>query len=678
MANCKKGCCHAELKKDDHHHDHDHDHGHSHDHDQNLSVQEIIQEITPAVVSFVVLFAGIIMDHLGISFFQKSFDLSFNLFSLSIPLQAIWYGIPFLSVGCPVIREALLLMIKEKDFFNELSLMSFATMGAFAIGEYAEGLGVMVFYAIGEVVQGLAVSKSKKNIKSLLDVRPDIAHVLRNDEIIGVDPKEVLIDEIIEIRTGEKVPLDGVLLTDKAFFNTAALTGESVPRGVKESEEVLAGMLSSEKTVRIQVTKTYSNSTLARILKMVQDATENKSPTEQFIRKFARVYTPIVFALATAVTVVPYIISILVPGSEYVFVEWFYKSLVFLVLSCPCALVISVPLGYFGGIGLGSHQGILFKGGNHLEAMTNLKTLVTDKTGTITKGVFTVQKIISENENQLLQYLIAIEKHSTHPIAKAIVEYISPKNLEAIALNDVTDIAGKGVKADFNGQVLMAGNNKMMLDHNITVTPELLGYANTVVFVALDQKFLGAVVVADEIKEDAVLAVQQLHQLGVNIVMLSGDNKDIVTEVAKELSIDEAHGELLPDGKVSFFEQLKLKKAPKDIIAFVGDGINDAPVLALSDVGIAMGGLGSDLAIETADIIIQNDEPSKIPLAVRIAKATRAVVLQNIILAMGVKIIVLILGVYGLASMWEAIFADVGVSLLATLNSSRLLYKKFN
>ena len=672
MANCKKGCCHAELKKDDHGHDHQHghDHGHSHDHDQNLSAQEIIQEITPAVLSFVVLFAGIIIDFLGIPFFQGSIDL----LNWSIPIQIIWYGIPFILVGCPVIKEALLLMVKEKDFFNELSLMSFATIGAFAIGEYAEGLGVMVFYAIGEVVQGLAVSKSKKNIKSLLDVRPDIAHVLRDDKIIGVDPKDVLIDEIIEIRTGEKVPLDGILLTDKAFFNTAALTGESVPRGVKQSEEVLAGMLSSEKTVRVQVTKTYSDSTLARILKMVQDATENKSPTEQFIRKFARVYTPIVFALALSVTVVP----IFVLGSEYVFVEWFYKSLIFLVLSCPCALVISVPLGYFGGIGLGSHQGILFKGGNHLEAMTNLKTLVTDKTGTITKGVFTVQKIVSENENQLLQYLIAIEKHSTHPIAKAIVEYITPKNLEAIALNNVTDIAGKGIKADFNGQILMAGNNKMMLDHNITVAPELLTYANTVVFVALDQKFLGAVVVADEIKEDAALAVQQLHQLGVNIVMLSGDNKDIVAEVAKELSIDEAHGELLPDGKVSFFEQLKLKKAPKDIIAFVGDGINDAPVLALSDVGIAMGGLGSDLAIETADIIIQNDEPSKIPLAIRIAKATRAIVLQNITLAMGVKVLVLILGVNGLATMWEAIFADVGVSLLATLNSSRLLYKKFN
>ena len=672
MANCKKGCCHAELKKDDHGHDHQHghDHGHSHDHDQNLSAQEIIQEITPAVLSFVVLFAGIIIDFLGIPFFQGSIDL----LNWSIPIQIIWYGIPFILVGCPVIKEALLLMVKEKDFFNELSLMSFATVGAFAIGEYAEGLGVMVFYAIGEVVQGLAVSKSKKNIKSLLDVRPDIANVLRDDKIIGVDPKEVLIDEIIEIRTGEKVPLDGILLTDKAFFNTAALTGESVPRGVKQSEEVLAGMLSSEKTVRVQVTKTYSDSTLARILKMVQDATENKSPTEQFIRKFARVYTPIVFALALSVTVVP----IFVLGSEYVFVEWFYKSLIFLVLSCPCALVISVPLGYFGGIGLGSHHGILFKGGNHLEAMTNLKTLVTDKTGTITKGVFTVQKIVSENENQLLQYLIAIEKHSTHPIAKAIVEYITPKNLEAIALNNVTDIAGKGIKADFNGQVLMAGNNKMMLDHNITVAPELLTYANTVVFVALDQKFLGAVVVADEIKEDAALAVQQLHQLGVNIVMLSGDNKDIVAEVAKELSIDEAHGELLPDGKVSFFEQLKLKKAPKDIIAFVGDGINDAPVLALSDVGIAMGGLGSDLAIETADIIIQNDEPSKIPLAIRIAKATRAIVLQNITLAMGVKVLVLILGVNGLATMWEAIFADVGVSLLATLNSSRLLYKKFN
>ncbi|MDK2818329.1 MAG: cadmium-translocating P-type ATPase [Spirochaetota bacterium] len=659
MSNCKKESCHDLHNSDD---NHGHEHNHEHSHDIDLTFQEIIKEITPALVSFTLLFTGIIMEYMKVGFFQTQI------------IQIIWYGIPFIIIALPVVKEAVTLMIKDKDFFNELSLMSFATLGAFVIGEYAEGLGVMVFYSIGEVVQGFAVSKSKKNIKALLDVRPDLAYLVKDDGIHDVDPKDVAINDIIEVRTGEKIPLDGVLITETASFNTAALTGESVPRNLKSSEEVLAGMISVEKTVRIQVTKIYSNSTLARILKMVEEGVEKKSPTEQFIRKFARVYTPIVFGLAVSVVIIP----IFVLGNDYVFLDWFYKALVFLVVSCPCALVISVPLGYFGGIGLGSKNGILFKGGNYIEAMTHLKTLVTDKTGTITKGVFTVQKIISENENQLLQYLGAIEKHSTHPIAKAIVEYITPKNLETIVLHEVVDIAGKGVKAEFNGQILIAGNNKIMLDHNITVTPELLTYASTVVFVALDTKFLGAVVVADEIKEDAWLAIQQLHQLNINTIMLSGDNKDIVAEVAKELSIDEAYGELLPDGKVHFFEKLKLKKKAKDIIAFVGDGINDAPVLAMSDVGIAMGGLGSDLAIETADIIIQNDEPSKIPLAVRIAKATRSIVIQNIVLSMSVKILVLILGIYGLAAMWEAIFADVGVSLLAILNSSRLLYKKFD
>ena len=655
MAKCAGGCC-------SHQEDNKNDHGHDHDHDQNLTLQEILKESFFAIISFVILFAGIIIDFLKIPFFQDTLT------------QLIWYGVPFILVGFPVILTAIKLMLKG-DFFNELSLMSIATIGAFVLGEFSEGLGVMVFYSIGEVFQGLAVSKAKNNIKALLDVRPDVAYVLRGDVIVPLDPEEVEIGEIIEIRTGEKIPLDGVLITEKAAFNTAALTGESVPRNIKANEEVLAGMLSSDKTVRIQVTKTYQNSTLARILTMVQEASENKSPTEQFIRKFARVYTPIVFGLATLLVIAPFFI---LGATEYEFATWFYRSLIFLVISCPCAFVISVPLGYFGGIGLGSSQGVLFKGGNFLEAMNNLKTLVTDKTGTITKGVFTVQEVIAEDKDLFFKNLLAIEKHSTHPIAKAIIEYLTTQNISPVEVDKVSEIAGLGLEGQVSQGTLLVGNIKLMDKNNISVPEHLRNIAKTVVFAGLNNSFLGAAVVADEIKEDARLAIQKLHKLGVNVIMLSGDKQEIVDEIAKELSIDEAYGELLPAQKAEYFEKIKKESKPKDIIAFVGDGINDAPVLALSDVGIAMGGLGSDLAIETADVIIQTDEPSKIPLAVNIAQETRKIVVQNITLAMGVKLIVLFLGAYGLASMWEAIFADVGVSLIATINSTRLLGKKFN
>ena len=655
MAKCAGGCC-------SHQEDNKNDHGHDHDHDQNLTLQEILKESFFAIISFVILFAGIIIEFLKIPFFQDTLT------------QLIWYGVPFILVGFPVILTAIKLMLKG-DFFNELSLMSIATIGAFVLGEFSEGLGVMVFYSIGEVFQGLAVSKAKNNIKALLDVRPDVAYVLRGDVIVPLDPEEVEIGEIIEIRTGEKIPLDGVLITEKAAFNTAALTGESVPRNIKANEEVLAGMLSSDKTVRIQVTKTYQNSTLARILTMVQEASENKSPTEQFIRKFARVYTPIVFGLATLLVIAPFFI---LGATEYEFATWFYRSLIFLVISCPCAFVISVPLGYFGGIGLGSSQGVLFKGGNFLEAMNNLKTLVTDKTGTITKGVFTVQEVIAEDKDLFFKNLLAIEKHSTHPIAKAIIEYLTTQNISPVEVDKVSEIAGLGLEGQVSQGTLLVGNIKLMDKNNISVPEHLRNIAKTVVFAGLNNSFLGAAVVADEIKEDARLAIQKLHKLGVNVIMLSGDKQEIVDEIAKELSIDEAYGELLPAQKAEYFEKIKKESNPKDIVAFVGDGINDAPVLALSDVGIAMGGLGSDLAIETADVIIQTDEPSKIPLAVNIAQETRKIVVQNITLAMGVKLIVLFLGAYGLASMWEAIFADVGVSLIATVNSTRLLGKKFN
>ncbi len=635
---CQNNCCCSHS----HHHD---DHNHNH----NSSKKEIII----VSVAFVMLFTKTVMDFIGLPFFQSQI------------IYLLWHLIPLIFVGFPVFKEAILLILK-KDLFNELTLMSFATLGAFIIGDYAEGLGVMVFYTIGELFQHNAVNKSRSNIKALLDVRPDIAHVVRGNNVETIKPQDVVIGDIIEVYSGEKVPLDGVLSNEKAFFNTSALTGESVPRNIKQNEEVLAGMLSSGQTIRLEVTKTYENSTLSRILKMVEDASENKSPTEQFIRKFARVYTPIVFGLAVLLVVTPFFVL----GSEYYFIDWFYRSLTFLVISCPCAFVISVPLGYFGGIGLASRYGILFKGSNYLDALTHLKTLVTDKTGTMTKGEFTIQEIVADNKDELLLYLVSLESHSTHPIAKAIVEYT---NLPSpIKLENVTEIAGYGLSGEYQGKTLLAGNQKLMTKYNITLDKDFSSYVDTLVFAAYDDKFLGYVVVADSIKEDSPIAVQQLHDSNINVVMLSGDKQEIVDSIAKTLDIDEAHGGLLPDGKALFVQQLKQQN--NGLIAFVGDGINDAPVLALSDIGIAMGGLGSDLAIETADIIIQNDEPSKIPLAIKISHKTRQIVLQNIICAMGVKVIVLILGAMGMVSMWLAIFADVGVAMLAILNASRLLW----
>ncbi|MGL5956475.1 MAG: HAD-IC family P-type ATPase, partial [Brevinema sp.] len=458
MSDCStKGCCHS-----------DHSHEHSHDHNHEFNLKEIIKELTTAIISFILLFAGIIMEHYQISFFQYPI----------VPI--LWYGIPLILVGLPVMVEAWKLAL-QKDFFNELSLMSIAVIGACILGKYSEGLGVMVFYSLGEVAQSYAVSKSKNNIKALLDVRPDTAHVVREDNtIITISPEEVSVGDIIEVYTGEKIPLDGVLLTEKAFFNTAALTGESVPRSIKTSEEVLAGMLSSDKTVRIQVTKSYQNSTLSRILRMVEESVENKSPTEQFIRKFARIYTPIVFALAILVIIVP----IFTLGSDYVFQDWFYRSLIFLVISCPCALVISVPLGYFGGIGIASHHGILFKGSNFLEAITSLKTLVTDKTGTMTEGIFTIQKIVSEDPAKLLQYLTSLERHSTHPIATAIVEYGQKENIQNLNIEEVTEIAGFGLKGSYQGKRILVGNNKLMEQHHIVLDEDFSQYVDTLVFVA--------------------------------------------------------------------------------------------------------------------------------------------------------------------------------------------------
>lgn len=551
------------------------------------------------------------------------------------------------------------------DVFNEFVLMSVATIGAFLIGEYEEGVAVMVFYCIGEWFQDAAVANAKRNIKALLDVRPDKVSVIRNGNVIETEPSGVQLGETIQVKPGEKVALDGTLISENASFNTAALTGESKPDTKYKGEVVLAGMINLNTVAEVNVTALFKDSKLSRILEMVQDATSRKSQTQLFISRFAKIYTPIVFFLALAVCLVPFLIV-----DDYVFQTWFYRSLVFLVISCPCALVISIPLGYFGGIGLASRHGILFKGGNFLDVMTTIDTVVMDKTGTLTKGVFKVQKVVTENfdEKELLRFAAAIEANSTHPIAKAVTAYAQDKtgNVKATA---VEEIAGHGLKATIGGKEVLAGNLKLMKLHNVAYPADVDKVVDTIVAIAVNNKFAGYITIADEIKEDAAEVIKQMHSLNIKTVMLSGDKQTVVDDIARRIGIDEAYGDLLPEGKVEKVQ--KLKDAGKKI-AFAGDGVNDAPVIALADAGIAMGGLGSDATIETADIVIQNDQPSRIVTAIRIGKITRNIVWQNIGLAMTIKVIVLVLGAGGVATLWEAVIADVGVALLAVLNAVRI------
>lgn len=551
------------------------------------------------------------------------------------------------------------------DVFNEFVLMSVATIGAFLIGEYEEGVAVMVFYCIGEWFQDTAVANAKRNIKALLDVRPDKVSVIRNGNVIETGPSGVQLGETIQVKPGEKVALDGTLISENASFNTAALTGESKPDNKYKGEVVLAGMINLNTVAEVNVTALFKDSKLSRILEMVQDATSRKSQTQLFISRFAKIYTPIVFFLALAVCLVPFLIV-----DDYVFQTWFYRSLVFLVISCPCALVISIPLGYFGGIGLASRHGILFKGGNFLDVMTTIDTVVMDKTGTLTKGVFKVQKVVTENfdEKEFLKLAAAIEANSTHPIAKAIAVYAEDK-ADSVKADKVEEIAGHGLKATIDGKEILAGNLKLMKLHNVACPADVDKVVDTIVAIAVNNKFAGYITIADEIKEDAAEAIKQMHSLNIKTVMLSGDKQTVVDDIARRIGIDEAYGDLLPEGKVEKVQSLK--DAGKKI-AFAGDGVNDAPVIALADAGIAMGGLGSDATIETADIVIQNDQPSRIVTAIRIGKITRNIVWQNIGLAMTIKVIVLVLGAGGVATLWEAVIADVGVALLAVLNAVRI------
>lgn len=633
--------------------EHSDDDGHDHNHESESPWKEYL----PAIISFVLLISGLIFDY----FIQPSFFQGY--------IRLIWYIVAYIPVGIPVLKDAIK-SISKGAFFSEFFLMSIATLGAFFIDEYSEGVAVMLFYAVGELFQTAAVNRAKKSIKALLDIRPDTVHVNRNGTLQTVSPNEIKVGEFIQVKPGEKVALDGVLISSSASFNTAALTGESTPDTKKEGEKVFAGMINLTSVSDIKVTTLFKDSKLSKILEMVQDATARKAPTQLFISKFAKVYTPIVVFLAVGICLLPYFFV-----SNYVFSDWLYKSLVFLVISCPCALVISIPLGYFGGIGLASRNGILFKGSNYLDVMTKIDTVVMDKTGTLTKGVFKVQEIkaVGIDEKELLRLTAAIESKSTHPIALAIVQHAGDV-IKNISIDNVEEISGHGLKGTVEGKEVLAGNLKLLNKFKIEYDRTIETIVDTIVVVAVNNKFAGYITISDEIKEDAAQAIKDMHSLNIKTVMLSGDKQTVVDKVAQILKIDNAFGNLLPENKV---EKVQALKNENRTIAFVGDGVNDAPVVALADAGIAMGGLGSDATIETADIVIQNDQPSKIVTAIKIGKITKKIVWQNIILAMGVKVIVLIMGAIGIATLWEAVFADVGVALLAILNAVRIQNIKF-
>ena len=612
-------------------------------------------------VSFVLLVIGLIGKYSGISWFAESW------------IEAIWFLVAFLPVGLPVMREAWEAALR-KDFFSEFSLMAIASIGAFCIGEYPEAVAVMLFYTVGERLQLLAVNKASKNISDLLDVRPERTDVWRTGTYMNVSPKDVKVGERIEVKPGGRVPLDGVLLEAEAQFDTSALTGESMPRSIREGEEVLAGMIVQGQAVRIQVNRPYEQSALARILALVKDASERKAPAELFIRRFARIYTPIVILLSFLNVSVPALVGMVTPSFQYVFSDWLYRGLVFLVISCPCALVISVPLGYFGGIGAASRAGILFKGGNYLDAITRVNTVAFDKTGTLTTGRFEVTTVESTEipVSDLLSILLSVERKSTHPVAQAVVRYAEKQDSVPMEITDMRELAGHGVEAIVNGRQVLVGNIRLLAERDIPVPKELSDSVSTVVVCAIDGKYAGHLLLSDTLKKDAVDAIRRLKDLDVkDICLLSGDKQEIVNQFAERLGVDKAYGNLLPEDKAAYIERLTAE--PDKSVAFVGDGMNDAPVLALSDVGIAMGGLGSDAAIESADVVIQTDQPSKVAEAISIGRATRNIVRQNIVGSIGVKVIVLVAGAFGFATLWEAVFADVGVSLLAVLNSIRIL-----
>ena len=602
-------------------------------------------------------------------------------------INRVIYFVSYVIVGGEIVVEAIKNIFK-RELFDEHFLMAIATIGAIAIGEYPEAVAVMLFYQIGEMFQDYAVDKSKKSITELMDIRPDYANVKRGGEILKVKPEEVKIDEIIVVKPGEKIPLDGIVIDGKSMVDTSSLTGESLPRNVKKDDEVLSGCINQSGTLTVKVIKGFKESTVHKILDLVENASNKKSKSENFITKFAKYYTPMVVILAVMLAIIPPII--LKDGS---FTNWLYRALTFLVVSCPCALVISIPLGFFGGIGGASRKGILIKGSNYLEALANTEIVVFDKTGTLTEGVLEVQKIKTAkdlkgeslenknievfeiNEKELLKIVAACENDSNHPIAMSIKNAYAKQgneNIDTNTIKNVQELSGKGIMATVEDKEVLVGNIKLMKSQNIKyITSNDVG---TILYVAINNKFAGYIMISDKVKQDSKEAIKQLNKNGISkTVMLTGDKKEVAENVSNQIGVNEVFAELLPDGKVKKVEELIKNKTAKGKIVFVGDGINDAPVLALSDVGIAMGGLGSDAAIEAADVVIMTDEPSKVSKSIDIAKKTMKIVIENIVFAIAVKIIVLILGACGIATMWEAVFADVGVSILAILNSLRML-----
>lgn len=651
-------CCGAEpnlAKKASpdhgHNHNHDHDHGdHSHGGESNASLLKSRWMLWTSLSILALFLIATFILHLKIP----------------RPAEFLMMATAYLLAGNKTIALAFRKAARG-DFFNEFTLMTIATFGAFYIGEFSEGVAVMIFYEIGELFQDIAVSRSKRSIKALLDIRPDVVAVMRQGKPVQIAPDAVQIGEKILVRAGEKVALDGIMHSPSGTFNTAALTGEPKPQVIRAGEKVLAGMIAIETTSEINVTTLFKDSKLSRILEMVQEASARKAPTQLLISRLAKIYTPIVFLLAVLIILIPFFF---VP--DYNFNQWLYRGMVFLVIACPCALTISIPLGYFGGIGLASRNGILVKGANFLDIITKIDTLVSDKTGTLTKGIFKVQQIETSIGDENLMHLAAsLESYSTHPVAKAVVEYAGGADLTKPT--DVQEIAGHGLKGVVNGRTVLAGNTQLLKKHGVTYPTNLDAIVETIVVVAVDGTYAGHILIADAVKEDAASAISDLKKLGISTVMLSGDKQAVVSKVAAELGISQSYGGLLPEDKVNLVQQLKDQGKR---IAFAGDGVNDAPVIALADVGIAMGALGSDATIETADIVIQNDQPSRIAAAVRIGNITKSVVYQNISLAIGVKIAVMVLGAGGVATLWEAVFADVGVALLAILNAYRILGKK--
>lgn len=585
-------------------------------------------------------------------------------------LQIALFIISYIIVGGDVVKRAVKNIFKGQ-VFDENFLMSIATIGAFFIGEYPEGVAVMLFYQVGELFQNYAVGKSRKSIASLMDIRPDYANVKKGDELVKVDPDEVQIGDIIVIKAGEKIPLDGKVIEGSSMIDTSALTGESVPREVEVGSDILSGCININGVITAEVTKEFGESTVSKILDLVENASSKKSNSEQFITKFARYYTPVVVIIAVFLAIIP---PLVIDGAT--FSDWIYRALAFLVVSCPCALVISIPLSFFGGIGGASKKGVLVKGSNYLEALAETEIIVFDKTGTLTKGVFNVQEIHPEgvSKEELLELTAHAESYSNHPISLSLKRAYS-KEIDNVRISDVEEISGHGVIATVDGKKVMAGNIKHMKMMDIPYFKgELIG---TIVHVAVNNKYIGYIVIADEVKEDSAQAIKELKAANIKqTVMLTGDNKSIGSKVAKELGLDKVYAELLPADKVEKIEELFSQKSKKGKLAFVGDGINDAPVLARADIGIAMGGLGSDAAIEAADVVIMTDEPSKIATTMKISKKTLKIAHQNIVFAIGIKIIVLILSAFGITTMWAAIFADVGVTIIAVLNAFRALNVK--